>query len=978
MAATPDVTRIGRPPGEPFADRAPQSLATGTPEPLRGDLVALLGADRVLTRASDLVRYASDASPYRYLPRAVVVAREAADVAAVLAYGRRAGVPVTLRSGGTSLNGQAQTDGIMVDVRHHWAGITVEREGAIARLGPGTVLGHANRVLAAFGRKLGPDPASADAATVGGVVANNSGGMRCGVVRDSYRTVQGLKLVLASGTAIDTDAPGAEEEFARAEPELATGLAELRRELLADAALAERVRRKFEIKNTMGYRLCALLDAETPLGIFRRLVIGSEGTLAFVAEATFETVPVPSQTTVSWLHFESIDAAVAPVRELVESGATAVELMVAPALIAASYNIPGAAEDWRELPLDSAALLVEFGAEHESELARAESGAAQILSSHPMLRAIAFTRDAEAVELAWRVREGLFGLTGRLRPPGTALIIEDVCVPPERLAEAATDIQALLGEHGFLPGVAGHASAGNLHFNLTPTLTDPADRERYESFMRALAGLIIDRYDGSLKAEHGTGLNMAPYLEREWGSKATEMMWRIKHLADPDGVLAPGVILNRDPGVHLRNLQSTPPIEEEATACVECGMCEPACPSRNATTTPRQRILLRREMARQPEGSAMLEALLREYEYDSIETCAADGSCAPACPLSIDTGRMVKELRARERTGRDERVALEAARRWASVESAARGGLAAAAAAARVVGDGAIDGAARLARRGAGAELIPRWPPNMPPPAPVSLPATERDGASAVYMPACINRIFGNARGSAPHPTLPEALVEVSRRAGLPLWIPADVAGNCCATPWSSKGYRRGHELMARRVADSLWRWSDEGRLPVVIDASSCAQGLDGQLAPALGDPARERHAQVEVVDSIAWAHDRLLPALEVNRRVGSIAVHPTCSVNQTGLRRKLEAIARALADEVVVPAAASCCGFAGDRGLLHPELPASGLRDEAAELEGRELDACLCSNRTCEIGLQQVTGHPFASFVFLLEEATRPRDEHD
>ncbi|HKT84419.1 MAG TPA: FAD-binding and (Fe-S)-binding domain-containing protein, partial [Solirubrobacterales bacterium] len=655
------------PAAEPAPDRAPDSLAAGTPQPLRGELEALLGPERVLARASDIVRYASDASPYRLLPQAVVMAHDAADVAKVLAYGKRSGIPVTFRAGGTSLNGQGQTEGILVDVRRHFGGVAVEsgapREGgeeitaAFARVKPGTVLGHANRVLAPHGRKLGPDPASTDIACVGGVIANNSGGMRCGTTKDSYSTVRSMTLVLASGTTIDTAEPGAAERFAREEPELATGLEAIRDEIRADAELSDRIRRKFAIKNTTGYRLCAFLDADEPLEIFRRLVVGSEGTLALVAEAVFETVPLPARTTTSWVHFPGIEEAIGAVRELVDSGATAVELMVAPALITAAWNMVGAPEEWKELPPESAVLLVEYGGADEEELAAQVAVAEQILAGHETIQPFAFSREEEEIELAWRVREGLHGLIGRVRVPGTALIVEDVCVAPERIAEGARDLQALLGEHGFLPGVAGHASAGNLHFMLTPDFAKQEDLERYEAFMAKLVELIVGKYDGSLKAEHGTGINMAPYVEREWGERATELMWRVKQLADPDGVLNPGVVLNRDPDVHLRNLKTTPPIEESATTCVECGFCEPVCPSRNLTTTPRQRIVLRREIARQPEGSPLRRALEEEYEYDSLETCAADGSCQLACPVGIDTGLLVKELRKEQHGERAEKAA---------------------------------------------------------------------------------------------------------------------------------------------------------------------------------------------------------------------------------------------------------------------------------------------------------------------------------
>ena len=951
-ALAPDPQKVAPGAAEPAADRIPDELATGTAAPLRSKLSALLGARQVLGRVSDLVRYASDASPYRLIPRAVVRPRDAADVASLFAFSKRGEIPLTFRSAGTSLNGQSQTDGILVDVRRHFSGAEVLDDGARVRVRPGTIVGHANRILAPYGRRLGPDPASVDFATVGGVIANNSGGMRCGVTADSYSTVSALRFVLPSGTDIDTAEPDAEERFAAAEPELARGLLDIRAEILADDELAARIRRKFEIKNTTGYRLCAFLDADTAVEIFRRLLVGSEGTLAFVAEATFETVPLPPMTTLSWVHFPSIAAATEPVSELVASGATAVELMVAPALIVAAHNIQGAPEAWKELDPASAALLIEFGGEDEGALAAHEARARELLAGREKLGPPDFTRDPETIEVYWRVREGLHGLVGKLRLPGTALIVEDVCVPPERIAECAGDLQALLGEHQFLTGVAGHASAGNLHFMLTPDFAKPEDLERYESFMAKLVELVLDKYDGSLKAEHGTGVNMAPFVEREWGAKATELMWRIKELADPDGVLSPGVVLNRDPGVHLRNLKTTPPIEEEATTCVECGFCEPVCPSRRLTTTPRQRIVLRREMARQPEGSAVLRALRDEYEYDAVETCAADGSCVLACPVGIDTGKLIKQFRSRQHSERAERNALRAARHWSMIERTARGGLRAGA----VVGDRPMRALTRAVRRALGDEFVPEWGEAIPSPASPRLPSTGRDGAAAVYFPACINRIFGP-------PGLAEAMVAVSARAGRPVWIPDDVAGRCCATPWTSKGYEQGAEYAATKTVDALWRWSGQGELPVVIDASSCTHGL--------AEPLAERHPELELLDSIAWA-ERLLADLPVRRKLSSVAVHPTCSTRHLRLAWSIERVAAALADEVVVPRTATCCGFAGDRGFLHPELTASATAAAAEELAGRRCDAYVSSNRTCEIGLERATGERYRSVLYLLDELTR------
>jgi D-lactate dehydrogenase len=632
----------------------------------------------------------------------------------------------------------------------------------------------------------------------------------------------------------------------------------------------------------------------------------------------------------------------------------------------AAQNIAGAPQDWLELPPTSAALLLEFGAETDGELDQLVAGAEEILREHELIRPPDFTREEHRIEVSWTVREGLHGLIGRFRAPGTSLIIEDVCVPPGRIAESARDIQALLQEHGFLPGVAGHTSAGNLHFMLTPDFSKPEDVERYEAFMEKLVELILDQYDGSLKAEHGTGVNMAPYVEREWGTRATELMWRVKQLADPDTVLSPGVLLNRDPGAHLRNLKTTPEIEEVATTCVECGFCEPVCPSRHLTTTPRQRIVIRREMARQPSGSPVQRALLEQYEYDGLQTCAADGTCQIACPLGIDTGVLIKGFRTAEHTDRDQRSGVRVAKKWESMEHAARAGLRA----------GTVAGP--LMRAGAGAarslfsdELVPSWPKNMPRPAAAKLPETSREGAAAVYMPACVNRIFGRPREDGSGLPLPEAMVAVSARAGMPVWIPEDVGGHCCAVPWTSKGYTEGAAAMANRTVESLWRWSSEGELPVVIDASSCALGLAGEAADGLTDQNRERHEKLEILDSVAWAK-RLLPKLRIGSKLGSVAVHPTCSTRHLGLERDLREVAGAIADQVVQPIRATCCGMAGDRGLLHPELTASATAEQAAELAGSRHDAYLCSNRTCEIALQQGTGATYESFVIPLELVSR------
>ncbi len=967
--------RIGRFEGPPVCDAVPVTMIEGSPGTLKANLIDLLGKANVFHRAIDLVRYASDASPYRLIPQIVVLPRTTDDIVKLFRYCRENGRHATFRAGGTSLNGQSLSDDILIDVRRHWYGAKVEDDGRRVRARPGMILGHVNAMLRRYGRRIGPDPASLHACTIGGVIANNSGGMRCTVRNDAYQTVSAMTFVTPSGAVIDTSAPDAEAAFERAEPDLAIGLLELRGEMLADRELADRVRRKYAIRNTHGYRLCALIDGETPLEIFRRLLVGSEGTLAFVAEAVIDTVPLPNVTSVAWIPVPTIDEAVGLVSGLVGLGATAVELMVAPALVAAGQAFTQTPAYWRTLDPKAAALLVEFGAEDMRALEVLQSKVMELTSKADLIHPIEFTSVEEAIELAWHVREGLLGLVGKHRPEGSTLITEDVCFPPERLAQGAKDLQELLSKHGFIPGVAGHAAHGNLHFTLVADFGDPQSKKRYAAFMEELVDLVVNKYNGSLKAEHGTGLNMAPFVEPEWGAKATSMMWRIKELTDRKGILGPNVILTRNAKIHLENLKSVPQIEgvTGSSQCIECGFCEPVCPSRNVTTTPRQRIVLRREMARQSPGSPMLARLQEEYQYDGIETCAGDGTCAIPCPIGINTGALIREFRAMETTPTADKIALRVAENWSTVEKVSRVSLSAARAFYALFGAKPLTALTGVARAVANPDLIPSVPGPMPRAARAPRP-TEKNGAAAVYFPACINRMFGRDPDGPASPSLPEALVKLSERAGKPLWIPPDVAGLCCSTPMKSKGYPQGHGFMAKSIAEAMLRWSDGGKIPIVVDAASCTLGLSQDIAQLLDAETKTKYESLSIINSIAWCRD-LLPKLTIRRKLGRIAVHPTCSITHLQLAKTLKQIAEHLAEEVEVPIGTTCCGTAGDRGLLHPELVVSATREVKAVLDAHPAEAYVSANRTCEMGLRQATGRPYESFVFLLEKLSRLED---
>lgn len=412
-------------------------------------------------------------------------------------------------------------------------------EGRRARIRPGTTVARANAALARHGRILGPDPASAIACTLGGVVANNASGMTAGTTRNSYRTLSSLTFVLPGGTVVDTADPLADEELSRAEPALCRGLMGIKREIEADPALVARIRAKYEIKNTTGYRLDAYLDGTTPVEILRGLMVGSEGTLGFISEVVFDTLPLDRELCSALLFFPSLPAAAAAVPLFNGAGAVAVELMDGNTL-RASVSVAGVPADWADLPRETTALLVEFRAPNEAGRDACAQRAARLLDGLDLVAPAAsvtnaFTHDPKTVGGYWRARKAFVTAVGGARARGTTLITEDFAVPPSRLAEACEALLALQAEHGFDAAVAGHAAHGNLHFMLAFDAADPADVERYGAFMEAFCRLTVERFDGSLKAEHSTGRNMAPFLELEWGPAAAALMWRTKRLVDPEG-----------------------------------------------------------------------------------------------------------------------------------------------------------------------------------------------------------------------------------------------------------------------------------------------------------------------------------------------------------------------------------------------------------------------------------------------------------
>jgi len=931
-------------------------MITPLDEVLAGDLAAI-GLE-VAARASDRLAAAHDASHYLLTPRAVVRARTIEDVALAFGAARDAGIGVTFRSGGTSLSGQAGTDGLLIDTRRHFRGIEILDDGARVRCGPGITVRQVNARLARHGRKLGPDPASEIACTIGGVVANNSSGMACGIEQNTYRTLESMVLVLPSGTVVDTAQPDADETLRRREPGLYDGLLELRERVRRDPASLERIEQLYAIKNTMGYGINSFVDHETPLQILQHLMIGSEGTLGFVAEATFRTVPLRTSLATGLLLFADLATATGALPDLVAAGFATIELMDAASLRVAQ-NDPAAPQDLRELAVDAhAALLVELQEATPEALERRAAEAESTLSALPLVTPAALSTDPARRAALWHIRKGLFTLVAGARPSGTTALLEDIAVPVDALLATCAGLTALFEKHGYRDSVIfGHAKDGNIHFLLSERFDDAASLARYEAFTDEMVDLVL-AHGGTLKAEHGTGRIMAPFVERQYGSELYDVMRALKRLVDPDDLLNPGVLIGDDPSAHLRSLKTAPRVEEEVDRCVECGYCEPVCPSKDLTLTPRERIVLRREMQRAEDAgdTALLAQLKKEYGYDGVDTCAVDGMCQTACPVLINTGDLVRRLRNEQQGAPAQAGWKAAATGWGPVSRA--GGMALTAA--NLLPAALPAAATTVARSVLGADTVPAYSADLPrggrrrrvraDPHPV-----------AVYFASCTTTMFGPAGGGD---GVAESFIRLAQRAGVPIATPTDIPSLCCGTPWKSKGLDAGYAVMRDRVVASLLAATRDGELPVVCDASSCTEGLEVLLESA-------GESRIRIIDAVQFVADTVLPLLPDGDRVETLTLHPTCSSTRLGLDAALRTVASAAAVDVAIPDDWGCCAFAGDRGMLHPELTASATAAEAAEA-GRIASAAHASlNRTCELGMTRATGQPYRHVLEILDEVT-------
>ncbi len=951
---------------------ATRSDIRALPEPYRRffeDARGVVAEERLFCDPLRTLAYGTDASFYRLVPKVVVRVRTIPEVQAVIGLARRHRVPLTFRAAGTSLSGQAVTDSVLVQL-DGWKGRRIVEGGGAVVLEPGVIGAEANALLAPLGKKIGPDPASIGACQIGGIAANNASGMCCGTAQNSYRTVVGMKLVLADGTFVDTADPEHRRRLAETHRPLLDGLAAIRREILADAPLAARIREKYRIKNTTGYGLNSFLDFEDPVDILLHLMVGSEGTLAFIGEVTFLTVEEHAHKASALVFFPDVETAARATQALSAGPVSAVEMMDRASLRSVEGK-PGLPPVLATLPEGACALLVEVRAADAAGLSRTAQAAVERLAGLATLEPIAFTPVKAEYERLWDVRRGLFPAVGGARRIGTTVVIEDVAFPMRHLAAGTVELQRLFEKHGYDEGIIfGHALDGNLHFVFTQDFGDAAEVDRYARFMDEVCEMVARKYDGSLKGEHGTGRNMAPFVELEWGEKAYGIMRRVKALLDPEGLLNPGVLLNDDRRVHVKDLKPLPRANDIVDKCTECGFCEPRCPSRALTLTPRQRIVVRREIARleamasagpgggawpgasggsggaRAEGEwppAMMERrnrLERDYAYHGDDTCAADGLCATACPVGIDTGKLTKRRRAEARSGLANGIAALAAHRFGLATAAARAGLAVA----RVVGG------------------LPVLPDAAPSPGGGAFEDVAKGRERrAVYFPSCIARIMGPARKDPDARALSAAMVSVLDKAGYDVRFPADLGSLCCGLAFESKGFPRLADEKAKELERALLAASEGGRLPVVCDTSPCVQRMKATLDP-----------RISLFEPAEFIHDHLMDRLRFERRPGTVALHVTCSSTKMGLEPKLRAVAAACAERVVVPPT-GCCGFAGDKGFTNPELTASALAGLRAALPAG-CDRGYSNSRACEIGLSTHAGVPYQSIVYLVDACTSAR----
>lgn len=926
---------------------------------LSDSLKKIFGRDRVFD--GDLWReiYARDASYFRIMPQAMVRPRSVEEISALLRLASETGVGVTFRAGGTSLSGQTVGEGIICELRTGWKNYEIRDGGKRVWFEPGVTAAQLNAYLRPHHHHIGPDPASSSAAMMGGILSNNSSGMQAGVAHNSYHTLGSIEFMLADGRRYNSGSEADRRRFAQEQKELCAGLMDIRRRILSDNAVKDKIERKYSIKNVTGYAMNAFLDFDNPMDIFAHVLIGSEGTLAYIISGELTTLPLKPVYSSCQLYFPDVTSAAASSALLGSKGALAVEMMDYASLV--SYL--GKRND---MPPGTTVMLVDFAADSPEEMADI---AARLTPEFRGIKGVSrmddFTRTVAERAALWRMRDGIFPCVAGARVPGATVILEDVAAPVGDLDRLVDGVQALFRKYGYDGAIFGHARDGNIHPMLTSMIQNEKDTARFRNFMDGLVTHVLS-LDGSLKGEHGTGRAIAPFVEKEWGPEIYSLMKELKRLADPRGILNPGVMINEDPDSFIGPMKSMPLFGDRlgydrADKCMECGYCEHVCPSRDITLTPRQRLQALRAIAANGDN----EKLRKEYRFIGEETCCADASCQMPCPMGISTAEVTDRIRDNTDPRLFEKMLSASADRYGTVESAIRGLLRTAVVTGKIISPYPLIWATDFMHRIY--SQVPHWSKHFPFPAKIHWNDIEKP--DFIYFPACVTRIFGGS--SLGKDDMITVMMRIAERAGLKLALPKEMHGICCSQIWQHKGDPAGQALIANKTVETFYRLSDEGRVPIVCDTTSCTHTLLSSLASVLDDENKARYAKLHILDITRWLHDDVMPRLKVVSPKGRVLLHPTCASRLLGLQDTMADIARMCAAEVVVPLNSQCCGAAGDRGFLYPEVAASAVADEKREVEGQTFDGCYSLARTCEISMMDSIGRPYESIVYLIDETT-------
>ncbi|MBL0300795.1 MAG: FAD-binding oxidoreductase [Cytophagaceae bacterium] len=933
-------------------------------------LKKIIDPSRVRDSYIERVSFASDAGFYYLVPEAIVHPVSEKEIQDLFRFSQNHKKPIAFRAGGTSLSGQSITDGILVEIGRFWKKISVENESKSVRVQPGITGLMTNIHLKKFSKKIGPDPSSINAAMMGGILSNNASGMCCGVGQNSYHTVEHIRFILPDGNIYSTEIPNDYTRFEQENKELFGTIIDIQNQIAQNLDLKNKIRAKYKTKNTVGYSLNSFIDFKHPLDVFAHLLIGGEGTLGFISEAVLQTVPDYPHKSTGLLYFPDIFTACQAIIPLRDCGALMVELMDR-ASLRAVQDLDGMPGIVRTLPETAAALLVEFQENTSDQLNKMVSEFQKIIPDLGLLETPDFTLDPVKQAFYWKVRKGLFPAVGAVRSSGTSVILEDIAFPLPSLGKAIIDIQALFKKYQYHDAIIfGHAKDGNIHFVVTQTLNTTSEINRYDSFLREVVDLVVKKYDGTLKAEHGTGRNMAPFVETEWGTEAYQIMKRLKNVVDPQNLLNPGVIINEDADAHIKDLKQMPTIDSEVDRCIECGFCEPSCPSKDLTASPRRRIVIRRvlENLKSEKKHKEFQLLSSQFEYTGLDTCAVDGLCAVNCPVEINTGDLVKKLRIESHSKIENFIADAAAKNFGFVIKSARFAVSLVHFLNKIFGENFIKNITQSIHKLS--KSTPVWSNRVGSSPKIFLRNVEASNAvqKIIYFPSCISRMMGTYKNQPKN--ILETFYSICEKANISIKVLNEIENSCCSQIFSSKGFKNAYDFTANSTFEKMWKSSESGKYPIVIDVTSCQYTLKNIL-PVLSPENKKNFHKLKILDSVEFIHQFVLPVLSPVKRKGEVVLHPVCSLQKLKSESKFVDIANHFAEKVIVPVNAGCCGMAGDRGFLVPELTRLATKAESEEVKTFAAEAHYSSTLTCEINMSEATGKDYESILYLIDETT-------